>query len=159
MSTQFDSFELAYCEKAVGVLFIETLTEVMNKLIEEPEFQNLQPVFDFRSRVAATEVRNRLYRQELKHSIAPHAMDIGVESDEHGRLRSVFNSTTTLTLRQYDESVTIELYIHVVLTGRRTPMIVWDGARVRFLLPNLTSITYTARRIGMVVAEREEEPW
>lgn len=159
MSTYFDAFESAYCEKAVGVLFIETLTHVMDQLLEEPELQNLASVLDFQSRVTAAETKNRRYRQELKHSIAPHMVEIVVQSDEHGRLRSVFNTTTTLTLLQYEESVSIELFVHVVLTGRRMPTIVWDGARVRFLLPNLSSITYTARRVGMIVAEREEEPW
>ncbi|MBI4249982.1 hypothetical protein HY622_00100 [Candidatus Uhrbacteria bacterium] len=157
--SSFDAFKNSYCEKAVAVLFVETLTEVMNKLLEEQEFQSLPQVLDFCSRVQTAEMRHPRCRQELQHSIVPQLMEVGVQSDEHGRLHSVFNTTTTLILHQYDESVALELYIHIVLTGRRTPMIVWDGARIRFLLPNLTSITYTARRVGMIVAEREEEPW
>ncbi|MBI2484335.1 hypothetical protein HYV71_04090 [Candidatus Uhrbacteria bacterium] len=154
----YDSFFLAYCEKAVGVLFSEVITDLLAKLISEPEFQSLEDVQGFYARVAEHECSGIL-RESMRHSIVPKTIEVGVEGDEHGRLRSYLEPSIVLTLRQYAEVCHVVVHLRATLTGHANPTIVWDGARVLFLLPNLLSITYTARRVGMIVAEREEEPW
>ena len=150
--------DLRYLEKALQIHLTEVLAHVFEKILDEPEFQEMSMYLEFQEAVRQHEEQQQSATEKLHTTIVPHSMKMPLEIDDaFVNFRCHFETDTAFALLQYDIVEHCILRMFVTLRGSLSP-ITCDGATVTIILPNLKSITYTVRRVTMVVSERDD-PW
>lgn len=132
------------------------MTELIKKLLEEAEFKELELVRDFEESVRQYQEQNRIDGEVLEYTTISDNVKAPIEGNGE-TIRTYFETTTLLQLREHAIITHVPLKVHVALSGKHKGP-TWSEAVVTFILPSLKSVTYRSKRVTMIVAEREE-PW